>query len=58
MVSEERLLRTVHLDDIDGVADTDILHLDMMGSHLIVLNSSEAAQDLPERRSTIYGDRV
>lgn len=38
--------------------DTDILHLDMMGSHLVVLNSSNVAIDLLERRSVMYSDRV
>jgi len=29
-----------------------------MGEHLIVLNSSEVAMDLLERRSVVYADRV
>ena len=40
------------------VTDTDILHLDMMGSHLVVLSSSDVATDLLEQRSVIYADRV
>ena len=39
-------------------ADTDILHLDMMGSHVVVLSSSDIATDLLERRGVVYGDRV
>ncbi|KAF9786299.1 cytochrome P450 [Thelephora terrestris] len=37
--------------------NTDILHLDMMGSHMVVLNNSDVAADLLERRSLIYSDR-
>lgn len=38
--------------------ETDVLHLDMMGSHLVVLSSSDAAAELLDRRSAIYSDRV
>ncbi|KAF9646526.1 cytochrome P450 [Thelephora ganbajun] len=37
--------------------DTDILHLDVMGSHLVVLSNSDVATDILERRSVIYADR-
>ncbi|KAF9645502.1 cytochrome P450 [Thelephora ganbajun] len=37
--------------------NTDLLHLDVMGSHLVVLNNSDVAIDLLERRSVIYADR-
>ncbi|KAF9645498.1 CyP450 monooxygenase [Thelephora ganbajun] len=37
--------------------NTDLLHLDVMGSHLVVLNDGDAAADLLERRSVIYADR-
>ncbi|KAF9645509.1 CyP450 monooxygenase [Thelephora ganbajun] len=37
--------------------DTNILHLNTMGSHLVVLNNSDVAADLLERRSVIYSDR-
>ena len=30
----------------------------MMGSHLVVLSSSDVATDLLEQRSAVYGDRV
>jgi hypothetical protein len=43
---------------ITWTTDTDILHLDMMGSHLVVLSSSDVAIDLLERRSVMYSDRV
>ncbi|EMD37285.1 hypothetical protein CERSUDRAFT_94290 [Gelatoporia subvermispora B] len=36
---------------------SDIICLDAMGMHLVILNSREAATDLLEKRSTIYSDR-
>ena len=35
----------------------DIIHLEVLGTHIIVLNSIEATTDLLEKRSTIYSDR-
>jgi hypothetical protein len=40
------------------ITDTDILHLNMMGTHLVVLNDSTVATDLLEQRSATYADRV
>ncbi|KAJ7483474.1 cytochrome P450 [Mycena latifolia] len=37
---------------------SDILHLNIAGTSVIVLSSSEAAVDLLERRSAIYSDRA
>ncbi|KAJ7120745.1 cytochrome P450 [Mycena crocata] len=37
--------------------DSDIIHLDLAGTPLIVLCSSEAADDLLEKRAAIYSDR-
>lgn len=37
--------------------DTDILHLNLAGTTLIVLDTSEAATELLERRSSIYSGR-
>jgi hypothetical protein len=37
------------------IADTDVLHLSMMGTHL---NGGTVATDLLERRSVAYADRV
>ncbi|KAJ6503785.1 cytochrome P450 [Mycena sanguinolenta] len=37
--------------------NTDILHLDLAGTSLIVLTSSKAAEDLLDKRSAIYSDR-
>ncbi|KAI0299925.1 cytochrome P450 [Russula brevipes] len=37
--------------------DSDVIHADVMGSHIIILNSIKAAQELLEKRSSIYSDR-
>jgi len=36
---------------------TDILHLNIMGSHLVVLSNGDMAAELVQRRSTIYCDK-
>ena len=41
-----------------SITETDILYLDMMGARLVVLNNSDVAIDLFERRSVVYADRV
>jgi hypothetical protein len=38
-------------------ADSDIIHLNVAGASIIVLNSVEAANDLLVKRSSIYSDR-
>lgn len=40
------------------MTDTDILHLNMMGTHMVVLNNTEVSKELLERRSVVYSDRV
>ncbi|KAK1227700.1 hypothetical protein PQX77_009288 [Marasmius sp. AFHP31] len=37
--------------------DTDIIHLNAVGVSIVVLNSMKAAEDLVEKRSTIYSSR-
>ncbi|KAJ7146890.1 cytochrome P450 [Mycena epipterygia] len=37
--------------------NSDIIHLDLAGTSVIVLSSSEATDDLLEKRSSIYSDR-
>ena len=37
--------------------DSDIIHLNVAGTSLVVLDTSEAATELLERRSSIYSDR-
>jgi hypothetical protein len=36
---------------------SDIIHVDVMGSHIIILNSMKSANELLEKRSSIYSDR-
>ncbi|KAH9041580.1 hypothetical protein EDB85DRAFT_1363590 [Lactarius pseudohatsudake] len=36
---------------------SDIVHLELLGTHLVVLNSEKVANDLLEKRSSIYSDR-
>ncbi|KAH9983875.1 cytochrome P450 [Russula vinacea] len=36
---------------------SDIIHTDVLGSHIIILNSIKASHDLLDNRSTIYSDR-
>jgi hypothetical protein len=50
--------RTTRVSVLNRIADTDILHLNMMGTHLVVLNDSTVATDLLEQRSAVYADRV
>lgn len=38
--------------------DSDVIHLNLAGTHLLVVNSYEAAFELFERRSAIYNDKV
>ncbi|SJL11893.1 uncharacterized protein ARMOST_15307 [Armillaria ostoyae] len=44
--------RNVELD-----ADSDIIHLDVVGTSVIVLNSLDATSDLLDKRSSIYSSR-
>jgi hypothetical protein len=37
--------------------DSDIIHLQVFGFHLIVCNSKGVADDLLDKRSAIYSDR-
>jgi hypothetical protein len=40
-----------------SVADTDILYLNVAGTPFVVLDTSEAATELLEKRSSIYSGR-
>jgi hypothetical protein len=35
----------------------DVVHVDVLGSHLVILNSIKTANDLLDKRSSIYSDR-
>ncbi len=37
--------------------DSDIIHLNLAGTPVIVVNSAQAAHDLFEKRSSLYSDR-
>jgi hypothetical protein len=39
------------------MSGSDIIHADILGSHFVILNSIKAANDLLEKRSSIYSDR-
>ena len=39
-------------------AETEVMHLNMFGASIVVLNSSEAIADLLDKRSAIYSDKV
>jgi hypothetical protein len=36
---------------------SDVIHAELFGTHLVVLNSEKAATDLLDKRSSIYSDR-
>ncbi|KAI0295324.1 CyP450 monooxygenase [Multifurca ochricompacta] len=36
---------------------SDVVHADVLGSHIIILNSAKAANELLDKRSSIYSDR-
>lgn len=40
-----------------GTIDSDIVHANSFGTHVIVLNSAKAVHELFEKRSSIYSDR-
>ncbi len=42
---------------LDCLHPGDVMHLEALGFHLIVLDSREAAIDLLEKRGAIYSDR-
>ena len=39
------------------LSGSDIIHVDVMGSHVVIINTINAANDLLEKRSSIYSDR-
>lgn len=36
---------------------SDILYLNVLGTHMIVLNSTEAAKEILDKRASLYSDR-
>lgn len=41
----------------NNLSDSDIIHLDLAGTSVIVLSTLEATEALLEKRSSIYSDR-
>lgn len=48
----------VNLQSNPYAVETDVVYLNMFGTDMIVLNSSEAMEDLLDKRSAIYSDKV
>lgn len=40
------------------IQESDLIHLNVAGTHLVIINSHQAAVELLDKRSTIYSDRV
>jgi hypothetical protein len=36
---------------------SDVVHVDVMGTHVVILNSLKAGHELLDKRSSIYSDR-
>jgi len=43
--------------DLGKACNSDVVHVDVCGDHLVVLNSAEAIEELLEKRSLNYSDR-
>lgn len=39
------------------VSGSDVVHVDVLGTHMIIVNSTKAAKELFDKRSSIYSDR-
>lgn len=39
------------------IIDSDIIHISQFGTHIVVLNTGEAAKELLEKRSALFSDR-
>jgi hypothetical protein len=36
---------------------SDLIHLNLLGTHVVVLNTAQAAAELLDKKSSIYSDR-
>lgn len=36
---------------------SDVVHVDVLGTHMVIVNSTKAAKELFDKRSSIYSDR-
>ena len=41
-----------------SIQASDVIHLNLIGTHVLVVNSSDVAVELLDKRSAIYSDRV
>jgi len=48
---------TLHNIHLMPCTDSDIIHVNALGTSIIILNSYEVAADLLDKRSGIYSDR-
>lgn len=39
------------------ISGSDIVHVDVLGTHMVIVNSTKAAKELFDKRSSIYSDR-
>jgi hypothetical protein len=39
------------------ISGSDVVHVDVLGTHMVIVNSSKAAKELFDRRSLLYSDR-
>ena len=40
-----------------NATESDIIHFEAFGTHVVVINSQQAAKDLFDKKSALYGDR-
>lgn len=39
------------------ILGSDVIHVDVLGTHMVIVNSARAAKELFDKRSSIYSDR-
>jgi hypothetical protein len=39
------------------IPGSDVVHVDVLGTHMVIVNSTRAAKELFDKRSSIYSDR-
>lgn len=39
------------------ISGSDVVHVDVLGTHMVIVNSTKAANELFDKRSSIYSDR-
>lgn len=39
------------------ILGSDVVHVDVLGTHMVIVNSTRAAKELFDKRSSIYSDR-